>query len=192
MSEISRRGFITAAGGALAAAWLMADPARLRAAGMYAANAGRSAPPPPFEVFTASQAADLEAAMAQIIPTDDTPGAKEARVVYFADKALATWQKDQKKDVLAGIAELNLRARRAATPARSFAALQDAQQRLVIASLEKDKHPFFAQLRGITLAGMFANPEYGGNAGKVGWKLIGFDDRFSWTAPFGWYDANAR
>ena len=35
---------------------------------------------------------------------------------------------------------------------------------------------------------MLANPEYGGNSDKIGWKLIGFDDRFSWGAPFGWYD----
>jgi len=25
----------------------------------------------------------------------------------------------------------------------------------------------------------------------VGWKWIGFDDRFSWAPPFGWYDRNA-
>jgi hypothetical protein len=35
---------------------------------------------------------------------------------------------------------------------------------------------------------MFANPEYGGNFQKTGWKLIGFTDQFSWAAPFGWYD----
>jgi len=46
-------------------------------------------------------------------------------------------------------------------------------------------------LRGATVTGMFANPEYGGNANKAGWKLIGFDDRFSWAAPFGWYDSHA-
>ena len=39
-----------------------------------------------------------------------------------------------------------------------------------------------------TAAGMFANPEYGGNRDKIGWKLIGFDDRFFWQAPFGYYD----
>jgi gluconate 2-dehydrogenase gamma chain len=37
---------------------------------------------------------------------------------------------------------------------------------------------------------MLSNPEYGGNFNKMGWKLIGFDDRFSWAPPFGWYDAN--
>jgi len=75
--------------------------------------------------------------------------------------------------------------------AATFARLTADQQRDVIASLEKDKHPFFFMLRGATVTGMFANPEYGGNANKAGWKLIGFDDRFSWAAPFGWYDSHA-
>ena len=39
-----------------------------------------------------------------------------------------------------------------------------------------------------TAAGMFANPEYGGNRDKIGWKLLGFDDRFFWQQPFGYYD----
>ena len=48
-----------------------------------------------------------------------------------------------------------------------------------------------SQLRFATVAGMFANPEYGGNADKTGWKLLGFNDQFSWSSPFGWYDRNA-
>jgi hypothetical protein len=38
---------------------------------------------------------------------------------------------------------------------------------------------------------MLASPEHGGNFEKIGWKMIGFDDRFVWTAPFGWYDRDA-
>ena len=33
---------------------------------------------------------------------------------------------------------------------------------------------FFAQLHGITMAGFFSDPIYGGNRDKVGWKLLGF------------------
>ena len=36
-------------------------------------------------------AADIDAACAQIIPTDATPGAREAKVVYFIDTALNTF-----------------------------------------------------------------------------------------------------
>jgi hypothetical protein len=47
---------------------------------------------------------------------------------------------------------------------------------------------FFEAARVATISGFLANPEYGGNAGKTGWRAIGFDDRFVWAEPFGWYD----
>ena len=37
---------------------------------------------------------------------------------------------------------------------------------------------------------MFADPSWGGNREKSGWKLLGFDDRAIWQSPFGFYDAN--
>ena len=40
----------------------------------------------------------------------------------------------------------------------------------------------------MTMTGMFAHPEHGGNFGKIGWKLIGYEDRYSWVPPFGYYD----
>ncbi len=33
---------------------------------------------------------------------------------------------------------------------------------------------FFSQLHGITMAGFFSDPIYGGNRDKIGWKLLGF------------------
>ena len=37
-----------------------------------------------------------------------------------------------------------------------------------------DARGFFAQLLSITQAGFFADPIYGGNRDKAGWKLLGF------------------
>jgi gluconate 2-dehydrogenase gamma chain len=54
--------------------------------------------------------------------------------------------------------------------------------------LESSKSEFFSAMLAATTAGMFANPEYGGNRDKIGWKMIGFDDRYYWQAPFGYYD----
>ena len=45
---------------------------------------------------------------------------------------------------------------------------------------------FFEAARVVTISGFLANPEYGGTAGKAGWKAIGSDDRFVRSAPFGW------
>ena len=191
MTDTSRRAFLASAGGTLAAAWIATDVANLLDAGRYAAWAGRQSPPPPVEYLGPGDAADIEAAASQIIPTDDTPGAKEARVVYFIDKGLATWQKDQRADFGKGVSELRRRAR-AVRPGASFAALTSEEQHAIMIALEKDRHPFFGAIRGATIAGMLANPEYGGNHDKSGWKMIGFVDQFSWAPPFGWYDANER
>lgn len=181
--SLTRRGFLAAAGSA-AAAWLAFESRDVLAAGMHAAHAQR------FDHLSPADAVDIEAACAEIIPTDDTPGAREAKVVYFIDKALGTFAKDQRDVFAKGAHELRTRAAKRRAGARSFAGLPAADRIAVIASLEKDKHPFFDALRGATIAGMFANPEYGGNHDKAGWKLIGFDDRFSWAEPFGWYDRN--
>ena len=43
---------------------------------------------------------------AQIIPTDETPGAREAGVVYFVDRALTTFDVDQQPLYSAGLREL--------------------------------------------------------------------------------------
>ena len=42
------------------------------------------------------------------------------------------------------------------------------------AASNTQKTPFFALLRQHTIEGMFADPMHGGNAGMVGWKLIGY------------------
>jgi gluconate 2-dehydrogenase gamma chain len=188
MAEFSRRQFIAATGGTLASIWLAAEAKELIAAGAHAARAARQATPPPFQVLTADQAADLEAATAQIVPADETPGAKEARVVYFIDKSLATFAKEQRPIFEKGLKDLRSRTAKVNRNAKSFAALTEDQQIAVLTKLEKDKSEFFEALRSATIVGMLANPEYGGNYNKVGWKVIGFDDRFSWSAPFGWYD----
>lgn len=193
MSDLSRRKFIASVGGSVAAVWLAARTSDLLASGAFAARASRESPPPPFAFLTPDQAAELEAATAQIIPTDETPGAREARVVYFIDKSLTTFAKEQQPIFVEGVAELKRRAAKVQKGATSFASLSDAQQIAILEALEKDKKSrFFNALRGATIVGMFSNPEYGGNYQKTGWKMIGFDDQFSWVAPFGWYDANVR
>src|SRR5207237_711813 len=95
MTDLNRRTFLASAGGALAAAWIAADAAKLLAAGEYAARAGHDTRPT-FKFLTSADAADIDAATSQIVPTDETPGAHEARVVHFTDQSLATWAKDQR------------------------------------------------------------------------------------------------
>jgi gluconate 2-dehydrogenase gamma chain len=180
---LTRRHFVTATASTAAATWLALESRELLAAAAQAAQAPQGV----FANLTPDEAADLEAATAQIIPTDDLPGAREARVIYFIDKSISTFAKDQRDPIKKTAKELRGRANRIRRGA-SFAALTSAQQIDVLTRLEKEKPELFGALRNATIAGCLSNPEYGGNYNKAGWKMIGFDDQFSWAAPFGWYD----
>lgn len=186
MSEIPRREFLAAAGGSLAAAWVMADPGHLKATAEWVVALGNRRVR--YDVLTADQAATLDAATAQILPSDGTPGAREARVVNFIDRSLATWAKDQRPAFTKLVKDLDARAGKVDAKAQSFATLSADRQRDVIAWLEREKPESFNALRGATLVGTLSNPEYGGNFDKNGWKMLGFVDQFSWSAPFGHYD----
>ena len=69
-----------------------------------------------------------------------------------------------------------------------FYQLEAAQQDQLLTEIEDGE--FFATIRYLTVAGMFSQPQYGGNRDKIGYQLIGFEDRHSWQAPYGFYDAD--
>lgn len=187
-NSLGRRAFLAASGAAFASAWLTADAAALHASLLHAARGATSRLPgtPPWQVLTAEEAADIDAIAALIIPTDDLPGAREAGAVYFIDHALATWAAEQRASLSAGLRDLNRDARRRWPDAGRFATLSaDRQLELLKAS---ETTPFFQAIRFATVAATFTNPSWGGNRDKVGWKILGFDDRFVWQAPFGDYD----
>ena len=179
---MDRRFFAKSMAGGAAMVWLQGLDSLSRR--------GHSGPAPSegYRVLSPSQAATLEAMAAQIIPTDDTPGAREARVVNFIDIGLATFAANQRPVMERGLAAFDAEVRSRFPNAGGFAALQGATQIELMVSLERRDPEFFESVRLATLAGMFADPKYGGNFEKTGWKLIGFDDRFGWAPPFGDYD----
>ena len=188
MKEISRRGFLAQSCKGVSAAWIAARWPDIRAAAQHAHRAVQAAAPARLEFLTPEQAREIEAVAAQIIPSDDSPGAREAHVIYFIDRVLATFESDKQPLYKQGLAMLEARARRAGRA--RFSELDAAQQVAVLKKIEKT--PFFQLLRGHTVAGFFANPEYGGNYSQVGWKLIGFEDRFAFSPPFGFYDRDYK
>jgi gluconate 2-dehydrogenase gamma chain len=191
---IDRRAFLSAAGAGLGAAFLAADPVQLNASFNRAAEAAlalrRGSPPPPLEVLTPEQAADVEAIAAQIIPTDDLPGAREARVVNFVDHGLATWAQGQRRATIDGLAQFNAALSGRYQGVQRFTQLSPAQQLEFLQANEQS--PFFQQMIFVTLAGTFSYPDWGGNYGKAGWRILGFQDSYAWQPPFGWYDARAN
>ena len=186
--QVSRRAFLAAAGAA-GSAWLLADPALLNAALAHARKTVALPPPYRFQVLTPEQAADLEAICMRIIPSDGSPGAKEAGVIHFMDKALETFAAPQKDFVLNGLADVNKKVVEKWPGTTSFVALKPEQQDEYLKSIEQT--PFFGQTRFATCVGMFGNPSYGGNQGEVGWKLLGFQSHGIYQPPFGYYDAEA-
>jgi gluconate 2-dehydrogenase gamma chain len=186
--QVSRRAFLAA--GAVGATWLFADPERLQAALAHARNTVLQPPPYRFDVLTPAQAADLEAICMRIFPSDGTPGAKEAGVIHFVDKSLATFAAPQKEFMLGALADLNTKVAAKWPGTASFSALTPAQQDEHLKSIEQT--PFFGQTRFAACVGMFGNPSYGGNQGEAGWKLLGFESHGIYQPPFGYYDAEVR
>ena len=172
----SRRNFLLKSFSASSAAWLAANwPAQVAAAEKAQAMGA-------FTYFTKPQAADIDAMAAQIYPTTDTPGAREAQVIYFIDTGAGHLRPGQAGHLRQG-------------PGRSFGqdrrqgaspSLPSDQQIALLTAMEKT--PFFKTVRDHTIMGMFAAPQHGGNYHKVGWQQIGFDDSLNFRAPFGAYD----
>ena len=181
----SRRAFLSTSGTVLGGSWLAWSLPTILATADLACQAHQDGAP--FEVLTASEAIELEAIAAQIFPSDDTPGAREAGVIYFIDRALHTFRADDQAPLREGLADLaaQVHATHPGTP--PFSALPDAQQIEALRAIEETD--FFETVRAMTIAGMFAHPSYGGNRDKIGWHLLGFDDKHAWQPPFGYYDA---
>jgi len=150
------------------------------------AHAGQLAGPGKLSFLTSAEAADIEAVAAQIIPTDDTPGAREAGVIDFIDRALATFYSQLGSDYRAQLTAFQAACRELHPGALSFAALTSDQQIEFLTRV--DDTPFFNTTRLLTLLGMFALPSYGGNRDGTGWKLLGFEDTHVFHPPFGYYD----
>jgi gluconate 2-dehydrogenase gamma chain len=144
---------------------------------------------PRLAFFTEAQAAEIEAMTAQIIPTDESPGAREAHCLYFIDRALTTFVRKSQPAYIQGLQDLQARTEQLYPGAGKFSALTSEQQIRTLTEIEKT--PFFNMVRTHTAIGFLARPVHGGNYDKIGWKLIGYDDSLNHKPPFGYYDAQA-
>jgi gluconate 2-dehydrogenase gamma chain len=184
---ISRRLFLINSCAGLGSAWIVSHLPEIAAAQEHAHRAALLQAPTRFEFFTHEQSVEVEAIAAQIIPTDDTPGAREARVIYFIDRALTTFATDERAAFVEGLNDLQKKTQKRFGKPKRFSDLSSAQQTELLKTIEKSE--FFELARTMTIMGMFTNPEYGGNYDRLGWKLLGFEDEFHFKSPFGFYDA---
>src|SRR5262249_26312627 len=121
---LSRRSFVHAIATAMGAA------ASLRWMDIASAAEGD------VSFLSAAEAADIEAVAAQIIPTDDTPGAKEAGVIHFIDRALGTVLAHLATEYRAHFADFQAACRSQHPGAVSFASLGSEQQIAFLRTVE--------------------------------------------------------
>jgi gluconate 2-dehydrogenase gamma chain len=140
----------------------------------------------PLRFFTAEEARVIQTACERIMPNDASgPGATEAGVVVYIDRQLAgPYGRDKyrytKPPFVEAAAEYGYQGKE--TPREiyragiqklgAFAELSIADQEKQLSSIEKTM--FFRLLRQHTIEGMFSDPLHGGNAGLIGWQLIGY------------------
>ena len=151
--------------------------------------AAQPAAPPRFETLDPQTAAEIEAIAAQIIPSTGGPGAREAGVIFFIDRALSSFAASEVETYRAGMAQLQEKRKELFPSSTTIAALAPDQQVALIRTIESSD--FFELLRTHTVLGFLGDPSYGGNRDKTGWRQIGFEDHMAWQTPFGYYDAEA-
>jgi gluconate 2-dehydrogenase gamma chain len=180
--------------------------------------ASNSSTPPPLSSQAQSttylflnmeEAAFIEAAVARLLPADDTwPGGLEAGVANYIDKQLGgawgagerlyrsgPWQPGTPSQgyqlpftpaelFRAALEAINAELAQANTP---FAQMSNDQQDAYLHSLEAgDKNlggvpsdVFFAHLWECTVEGFFGDPVYGGNRHMIAWRMIGFPGAYA-------------
>jgi len=198
----ARRDFLQLLGGTASAAWLTANWPALVSAAEHAHQAAKS-DHPALEVFTADQAREVEALAACIIPTTDTPGAREAGVVYFIDRALKTFFSDALPVYQKGLEATQKTTAELFPGVPRFSAATDEQKLKIFTQIAAESErqndgprsfapgssqDFFQTLRVHTIYGFLVDPEGGGNRDYAGWKAIGRDPAHSFSPPFGFYD----
>src|SRR5260370_191132 len=140
----------------------------------------------PLRFFTADEARVVTAACARIFPSDASgPGATEANVVIFIDRQLAgPYGRDKyrytKGPFVESYPEHGYQGkespreiyRAGIKTLADFPSLSPPDQDANLRPLENSR--FFQLLRTHTIEGMFSDPMHGGNAGLIGWQLVGY------------------
>ena len=184
---LTRRDLLKLAGLAGASAALPQDAAAASASAQSgtAQTVSSVAAREPLQALTAAEADLLDAIVARLIPSDaNGPGAREALAVRYIDRALAGALSGSRDAYRTGLAALDRYAR--SSRGAAFTTLSPTDQDSVLIDVETgaatgsgagfdgSSGAFFTLVRSHTMQGTFGDPFYGGNAGFVGWDLLGY------------------
>ena len=140
--------------------------------------------PPRWRFLTDAEASLLDAMCAQIIPTDQDPGAREAGCVVYIDRQLAGPHQRFAERYRAGLAALAATCQ--ALHAKSFEKLSSAEQIKLLEKLERGQAPkehwktvsageFFQLVCDHTLQGFYGSPRHGGNKDYASYRMLDLD-----------------
>jgi gluconate 2-dehydrogenase gamma chain len=140
--------------------------------------------------LTVAEARTLEAIAERIFPATDSPGAAEAGAVDYIGRALAGDYAEFLSAYRKGLRAIDRHAR--GKFSGKFTALGDADKDAILSDCEAGEIPrfknsadFFETVRCHVLEGVFGEPQYGGNRGLVGWRLVGFPGQlFGYPDPY--------
>jgi gluconate 2-dehydrogenase alpha chain len=141
-------------------------------------------PPLSHRAFTAlslAEAVTLDAFFEQLFPADENgPGASSIGVLSYLDRALSGPYARHLETYRLGAYALDAESQ--SRFGKPFASAEPARQQELIAALERGAAPnfravdpkaFFELARTHLQEGLFADPVYGGNRDKAGWRFLG-------------------
>jgi hypothetical protein len=199
----SRRQFLSNGIEGISGAWIAAHWPAALAAAQHAYQGKQSGIAASFEFFSTEMAAEVESIAARIIPTDETPGALEAGVVHFIDRALTTFAKGDQKLYAQGIADVQAKTREMFPSVERFSAASQDQQDEILRKIDDNvvsearpfvarpaPQSFFETVRQHTLLAFLIDPDSDrrGNRGGIGWQVIGRERDHMFQPSFGHYD----
>ena len=139
----------------------------------------------PLTNLTASETEILSAMVDRLIPTDELgPGALDAGVLQYIDRALSEAESDAAEAYRSGLAALDAYSRY--TRGGPFIDLSTIDQDSVLIDVQTgaatgagagfvgSSGSFFNLVKSHTWQGMFGDPKYGGNVDFAGWDLINY------------------
>jgi gluconate 2-dehydrogenase gamma chain len=133
------------------------------------------------KTLSPTQATTIGAFVERLIPTDASgPGAREANVLRYIDRALASDLWMFRPSYVAATQALDAYSR--SKYGADFAALSTDKQDAVLTDMDLNRatgfnpnaKAVFEMIRTHAVQGMFGDPAHGGNTGMVGWKLVRF------------------
>lgn len=145
--------------------------------------------------FTSDEASLMDAIVEQIIPSDDWPGAKDAKVTNFIDKQLANTYKRFQESYRRGLNLVKISCEQLFNEKFENISWEKQTQFLTdmesgsLSELKSDKvsredkliwidgfeRTFFNLMRDHTMQGFYGSPRHGGNKDYVSYRMIGLD-----------------